>query len=112
MIRTTRSKQSHTNLHVSFDILPTPCIKLLLRLVFNKYRKRRVHNTANLLTGESDVAPGSLKVGQGVTDTVPDIISYYHPNVTVNLVEDYTQWAKDSVPQPLDKCKWRTYVLL
>ena len=30
--------------------------------VLNKYRKRRVHNTANLLTGEADVAPGSIKV--------------------------------------------------
>ena len=77
---------------------------LLLYSVFNKYRKRRVHNTANLLTGEADVAPGSMKVGQGVTDTVPDIISYYHPNLTINLVEDYTQWAQGSVPQPLDKC--------
>ncbi len=74
--------------------------------MFNKYRKRHVHNTANLLTGEADVAPGSLKVGQGVLDTVPDIISYYHSNLTVNLVEDYTLWTQGSVPQPLDKCMY------
>lgn len=35
---------------------------LSLSSVLNRYRKRRVHNTANLLTGESDVAPGSIKV--------------------------------------------------
>jgi len=34
-----------------------------LSSVLNKYRKRRVHNTANLLTGKADVAPGSIKVG-------------------------------------------------
>ena len=74
-------------------------------VVFNRYRKRRVHNTANLLTGESEVAPGTLKVAQGATDVVPDVISYYHPNLTINLVEDYTQWTPGSVPQPLDKCE-------
>ena len=72
--------------------------------VLNKYRKRRIHNTANLLTGESDVAPGSMKVAQGDTVTEADIISYYHPNLTVCLVEDYTRWVKGSVPQPLDNC--------
>lgn len=72
--------------------------------VLNKYRKRRIHNTANLLTGEAEVAPGSLKVAQGDTVTEADIISYYHPNITICLVEDYTRWAKGSVPQPLDNC--------
>lgn len=66
-----------------------------------------MHNTANLLTGESDVAPGTIKVAQGATDVPPDIISYYHPNLTMNLVEDFTQWTPGSVPQPLDKCEFR-----
>ena len=30
--------------------------------VFNKYKKVRVHNTANLLTGKAEVAPGEIKV--------------------------------------------------
>jgi len=46
-----------------------------------------------------------VKVPQGSSDVTPDIISYYHPNITVNLVDDHTQWVKGSVPQPLDKCK-------
>ena len=46
-----------------------------------------------------------MKVPQGSSDVTPDIISYYHPNITVNLVDDHTQWVKGSVPQPLDKCK-------
>ena len=31
-------------------------------LVLNKFRKQRLHKTANLITGESDIAPGSIKV--------------------------------------------------
>lgn len=29
---------------------------------FNKYKKRRIHNTVNLLTGKADVAPGEQTV--------------------------------------------------
>ena len=46
-----------------------------------------------------------MKVPQGSSDVTPDIISYYHPNITVNLVDDHTQWVKGSVPQPMDKCE-------
>lgn len=49
--------------------------------------------------------PSFVKVPQGSSDVTPDIISYYHPNITVNLVDDHTQWVKGSVPQPMDKCK-------
>ena len=49
--------------------------------------------------------PSLVEVPQGSSDVTPDIISYYHPNITVNLVDDHTQWVKGSVPQPLDKCK-------
>ena len=101
--------------------------------VFNKYRKRHLHNTVNLITGEADVAPGALKVHthslthththiqspptcvhtyisllqvpQGATDVPPDILSYYHPNLTISIVDDHTDWTPGSVPQPMDKCK-------
>lgn len=69
--------------------------------LLNRYRKRRIHNTANLITGESDVAPGSIKVPQGATDVQPDVISYFHPNVSINVVDDHSQWVKGSIPQPL-----------
>lgn len=70
--------------------------------MFNKYRKRRIHNTANLLTGLADVAPGSVKVAQGRTDVETDIVSYYHPNLTINVVDDHTAWAQGSIPEPLN----------
>ena len=109
--------------------------------MFNKYRKRHIHNTVNLLTGEADVAPGSikvrhvatpvrsvlervehfkyyyvercdcfsllpLKVPQGATGVPPEIVSYYHPNLTLNLVDDHTHWVEGTIPQPMDKCEW------
>ena len=46
-----------------------------------------------------------MKVPQGSIDVTPDVISYYHPNITINLVDDHTQWVKGSVPQPMDKCE-------
>lgn len=36
-------------------------------------------------------------------DTV-DIISYWHPNLTINVVDDQSPWQQGSIPPPLDKC--------
>ena len=33
------------------------------------------------------------------------IVSYWHPNITVNVVYDQNRFVKDKVPAPLDKCK-------
>ena len=49
--------------------------------------------------------PPSLQAPQGSKDVVADIISYYHPNLTINVVDDQTLWTRGSVPQPLDKCE-------
>lgn len=32
-----------------------------------------------------------------------NIISHWHPNVTINLVTDHTQWTYGSVPAPMDE---------
>ena len=68
-----------------------------------KYRKRRIHETKNLLTGEAEIAPGSIPLPEGGAPVTTEIISYYHPNLTINLVDDQLLWTKGSVPQPLDK---------
>ena len=77
---------------------------LIFYLAMNKYRKRRVHNTANLITGQAEVAPGALKVPRGTVGVTPDVISYYHTNLTLNIVDDQTAWTKGSVPVPFDQC--------
>ena len=32
-----------------------------------------------------------------------EIISCWHPNITINFVEDYTPWQKSAIPPPLDE---------
>ncbi|KAG7215559.1 hypothetical protein INR49_022143 [Caranx melampygus] len=32
-----------------------------------------------------------------------EIISHWHPNLTINMVDDHTAWVKGSVPPPLDQ---------
>lgn len=34
-----------------------------------------------------------------------ELISYWHPNLTINLMDDQTPWVQGSVPQPMDECK-------
>ena len=36
-----------------------------------------------------------------------EIISYWHPNLTINLMDDQTPWVQGSVPQPMDECKFK-----
>ena len=32
-----------------------------------------------------------------------EIFSHWHPNITINLVNDYTPWVPGQVPPPLDE---------
>lgn len=34
-----------------------------------------------------------------------EVISHWHPNLTINMVDDHTPWVKGSVPPPLDQCE-------
>lgn len=38
-----------------------------------------------------------------------EIISHWHPNLTINMVDDHTAWVKGSVPPPLDQRKCLLY---
>ncbi|XP_077967693.1 putative lipid scramblase CLPTM1 [Styela clava] len=67
----------------------------------NKYKKRTIKKTQNLLTGKTETDPTLLKRAETHGNT--EIISHWHPNITINLVADQTNWAKGSVPHPLDK---------
>ena len=37
-------------------------------------------------------------------ENVIEILSHWHPNLTINLVDDHTPWVKNSVPPPLNEC--------
>ncbi|XP_052697310.1 putative lipid scramblase CLPTM1 [Crassostrea angulata] len=66
----------------------------------NKYKKRRFHKTVNLLTGETDVHPDLI---QTENRSAFEILNHWHPNLTINLMDDHSPWMKNHVPQPLDE---------
>ncbi|KAM5146782.1 putative lipid scramblase CLPTM1 [Mantella aurantiaca] len=69
--------------------------------MLNKYKRKRFLKTKNLLTGETEVDPEIIKRAE---DFGPiEIISHWHPNITINIVDDHTPWVQGSVPPPLDQ---------
>lgn len=66
----------------------------------NRFKKRKYHTMKNLLTGETSVHPDLVR---DHNDTLVEVLSHWHPNLTVNIVEDYTPWTRGSVPAPLDE---------
>ncbi|XP_015758843.1 PREDICTED: cleft lip and palate transmembrane protein 1 homolog [Acropora digitifera] len=71
-------------------------------MLLTVFRKKRVHKTVNLLTGKADAHPDEV---QSLTSNKPaEVISYWHPNLTINLMDDQTPWTQGAVPQPLDEC--------
>ena len=47
--------------------------------------------TANLLTGKTEATEEEqAKAAEGIKH---EIFSHWHPNITINLVVDYTPWA-------------------
>lgn len=70
-------------------------------MLLTVFRKKRVHKTVNLLTGKADAHPDEV---QSLGSNKPaEIISYWHPNLTINLMDDQTPWTQGGVPQPLDE---------
>jgi hypothetical protein len=66
----------------------------------NKYKKKFYKKTANLLTGESEQSEEDLKKAETMTH---EILNFWHPNITISLVDDQTAWTKGSLPSPLDQ---------
>ena len=42
---------------------------------------------------------------QKANETKVEILSFWHPNLTINLVEDYTPWMPGAVPAPINECE-------
>ena len=69
--------------------------------MMNKYKKKYYAKTANLLTGET--AATEEEQAKAVAGIKHEVFSHWHPNITVNLVNDYTPWVPGQVPPPLDE---------
>ena len=60
----------------------------------NKFMKRKYKKTANLLTGATEQSEeDQVKAEAGLTE----IISHWHPNLTLNVVYDHTPWIPGQV---------------
>lgn len=69
--------------------------------MLNKYKKKMYKKTTNLLTGETDATEEEqTKANAGIES---EVISHWHPNITVNIVNDYTAWVPGQVPPPVDE---------
>ncbi|XP_056906440.1 putative lipid scramblase CLPTM1 isoform X3 [Takifugu flavidus] len=69
--------------------------------MLNKFKRRKFQKTKNLLTGETEADPEIIKRAESHGPV--EIISHWHPNLTINMVDDHTAWVKGSVPPPLDQ---------
>lgn len=86
---------------------PNPKVKdyvaknvLYLKKQLNKFKKRKFAKTKNLLTGETEQ---SLEDQEKAKVMLEEIVSHWHPNLTINLVTDQTNWVQGTVPAPLDE---------
>lgn len=67
----------------------------------NKFKKKIYAKTANLLTGKTEATEEEqAKAKEGIKH---EIFSHWHPNITINLVVDYTNWIPGQVPPPIDE---------
>ncbi|KAB7504014.1 Cleft lip and palate transmembrane protein 1-like protein [Armadillidium nasatum] len=66
----------------------------------NKYRKKRYKRTSNLLTGHTELTEEEIMKAETMK---VETISYWHPNLTINIIHDFTQWTRGSVPPPVDE---------
>lgn len=66
----------------------------------NKYKKLKYMKTHNLLTGQTEKSAEEIIKAETMKE---EIVSHWHPNLTVNLVTDQTNWMQGSVPPPLDE---------
>uniref|UniRef100_A0A8D8RI60 Cleft lip and palate transmembrane protein 1 homolog n=2 Tax=Cacopsylla melanoneura TaxID=428564 RepID=A0A8D8RI60_9HEMI len=66
----------------------------------NRFKKLKFQKTQNLLTGQTEA---SLEEIQKAETIKSEIISHWHPNLTINIVTDQTNWVQGSVPPPLNE---------
>jgi hypothetical protein len=66
----------------------------------NKYRKKIYKQTKNLLTGNTE---HNEEYQKKADEKVVELLSHWHSNMTINLLDDQSSWMKGSIPPALDK---------
>uniref|UniRef100_A0AAG5CW65 Uncharacterized protein n=1 Tax=Anopheles atroparvus TaxID=41427 RepID=A0AAG5CW65_ANOAO len=67
--------------------------------MISKFKRIKRTKTHNLLAGDKEKFEKELE--EALVDD--KILAHWHPNLTINLVTDQTNWVKGSVPPPLDE---------
>jgi len=79
----------------------SPIYTLHKKKQLNRYKKRRYRDTHNLITGKTDK---SVEEQEKIKNKVKEeIISHWHPNMTINMIYDHSAWTPGAVPAPLDE---------
>lgn len=79
----------------------SPIYTLHRKKLLNRYKKRRYRDTHNLITGQTDK---SEEEKQKIKNKIhEEVVSHWHPNLTINMVYDHTAWTQGAVPAPLDE---------
>lgn len=79
----------------------SPIYTLHKKKQLNRYKKRRFRDTHNLITGKTEK---SLEEQEKIKNKISEeIISHWHPNLTINMIYDHTAWTEGAVPAPLDE---------
>lgn len=79
----------------------SPIYTLHRKKQLNRYKKRRYRDTHNLITGRTDK---SIEEQEKIKNKVKEeIVSHWHPNLTINMIYDHTAWTPGAVPAPIDE---------
>lgn len=70
------------------------------RRQLNKFKKIRYQKTTNLLTGTTEKTAEQVAKAEVMSN---EIVSHWHPNLTINIIVDQTNWVKGTIPPPLDE---------
>ncbi|KAK0089851.1 hypothetical protein PV325_005158 [Microctonus aethiopoides] len=68
--------------------------------MLNKFKKIKYQKRHNLLTGETTATEEEIKKAELMDQ---EIVSHWHPNLTINMVTDQTNWIVGQVPPPLNE---------
>ncbi|XP_076655098.1 putative lipid scramblase CLPTM1 [Halictus rubicundus] len=66
--------------------------------LLNKFKKLKFQKKHNLLTGETAASKDEIEKAE----LKNQLVSHWHPNLTINLVTDQNHWVYGQVPPPLD----------
>nr|ACD37578.1 cleft lip and palate associated transmembrane protein [Philodina roseola] len=66
----------------------------------NKYKRKIYKKTKNLITGVTEQNEDDQKKAN---ENLVEVLSHWHPNLTVNILDDQSAWVQGTIPSPMNK---------